>query len=355
MLRERLQNYHITGYHWVFQQTAFHMINKLQFALQATLLGTDERAAPCAAVTAHTLVGSQGARHYLLATPGGTTGTTGDRRALVIILHGAGASARQALGMAFPPSPLSVWLEIAERDGVLVAAPDAGKGGWNGCLVSSAQVASKDDVAFIGALIDEAIARHYADPARVYVIGVSKGGLMAYRLALELTGRLAAFSAVLASMPLPGRFTMPETPLSALIFGCTADPMMRYAGGKFFYSPLDPVSSIEDSAAIWHVHAGLPETPAVHAIPRRDPKARTHATRYLWGEGGEAGDGLQVGLYKIEHAGHAEPSARKRYPRLINWVTGVQNGDFEVAEAAWEFFRHKRAGRTCAVEHTLMV
>src|SRR5207237_10586843 len=103
--------------------------------------------------------------------------------------------------------------------------------------------------------------------------------------------------------------------------------------------PLAPVNSIEDSVRMWCEHNALPAAPTVQALPSRDPARRTHATRYLWGE---APDRVQVGLYKIEGAGHAEPSRRKRYPAFINWLVGPQNLDFEVAEAAWEFFRHKR-------------
>jgi polyhydroxybutyrate depolymerase len=51
----------------------------------------------------------------------------------------------------------------------------------------------------------------------------------------------------------------------------------------------------------------------------------------------------QVGLYRIEHGGHAEPSRLKRYPYFINKLVGLQNSDIEVAEAAWEFFKDKRA------------
>lgn len=48
------------------------------------------------------------------------------------------------------------------------------------------------------------------------------------------------------------------------------------------------------------------------------------------------------GLYRIDGAGHAEPSRLKRYPRFINWLTGAQNAELEVAEAAWNFFREER-------------
>ena len=73
-------------------------------------------------------------------------------------------------------------------------------------------------------------------------------------------------------------------------------------------------------------------------LPVSDPRARS-VTRTMRGR---AADGLQVGLYRIEGAGHAEPSRLKRYPRFINWLTGLQNGDLEFAEAAWDFFREKR-------------
>jgi hypothetical protein len=75
----------------------------------------------------------------------------------------------------------------------------------------------------------------------------------------------------------------------------------------------------------------------------------------MWGQ---APDGLQVGLYRIDGAGHAEPSRLKRYPRFINWLTGLQNADLEVAEAAWDFFREKRArphagGRNCRTSNSM--
>jgi polyhydroxybutyrate depolymerase len=285
-----------------------------------------------------TLARPEGPRRYLVAAP---PGAAPSGRALIIVLHGAGASAEQVLGLAFPPSPLSVWLDIAAREQLVVIAPDAGKGGWSDCFASETRVANKDDVAFIDALIDHAIARHDVDPARVYLIGVSRGGWMAYAAATRLPRRWAAFSVVLAGMPLPGRAQAPTTPLPALIFGCTADPLIYYDGGKPWYALgfAEPVRGIEASVHAWRELAGLPDTPDVVRLPASDPRARTSVTRFMWGR---APDGLQVGLYRIEGAGHAEPSRLKRYPRFINWLTGLQNGDLEVAEAAWDFFREKQ-------------
>ncbi|MHA4867605.1 CE1 family esterase [Duganella sp. PWIR1] len=300
---------------------------------RAIFRGASDSAGPALTPVAATLDRPEGARRYLVAAP---PAATPGGRALILVLHGAGASAEQVLGQAFPPSPLSLWLEIAVREQLVVMAPDAGKGGWSDCFASAARVARKSDVAFIGALIDEAIANHDVDPARVYLIGVSRGGWMAYAAATEIPHRLAAFSVVLAGMPPPGRSKMPATPLSALIFGCTADPLIHYHGGKPWYALgfAEPVRGIEDSVLVWRELAGLPDAPEVVNLT-------PSVTRSIWGR---APDSLQVGLYRIEGAGHAEPSRLKRYPRFVNWMTGSQNADLEVAEAAWGFFREKRAG-----------
>ncbi len=307
--------------------------------LDAILRGSSDSMRPGLVPVAATLARPEGVRRYLVAAP---EGRSPGGRPLVLVLHGAGASAQQVLGQAFPPSPLSVFLEIAARDGLVVIAPDAGKGGWSDCFASNARVARKDDVGFIAALIDYALAHHDVDPGRVYLIGVSRGGWMAYRAAAEIPQRLAAFSVVLAGMPPPGRSPEPATPLPALVFGCTADPLIPYRGGKHWYAPwfIEPVRGIEDSVRAWRELAGLPDTPEVVRIASGDPRARTSVTRSMWGR--DTG-GMQVGLYRIDGAGHAEPSRLQRYPRFINWLTGLQNADLEVAEAAWEFFRAKRS------------
>lgn len=305
----------------------------------AILHGASDSAGPALVPMPATLDRPEGARRYLVAAP---PGPTPGGRPLIVVLHGAGASADQVLGLAFPPSPLSLWLEIAAREQLVVIAPGAGKGGWSDCFASDARVAGKNDVDFVSALIDHAIAAHDVDPARVYLIGVSRGGWMAYAIANEIPHRLAAFSVVLAGMPPPGRCRMPTTPLSALIFGCTADPLVHYHGGKPWYALgfAEPVRSIEDTVHVWRELAGLPDAPDVVRLATSDVRDKTSVTHFTWGQ---APDGLQVGLYRIDGAGHAEPSRLKRYPRFINWLTGLQNADLEVAEAAWDFFREKRA------------
>lgn len=51
-----------------------------------------------------------------------------------------------------------------------------------------------NDVAFIGALIDALLARYPIDPKRVYVTGMSNGAMMAHRLGIELSEKVAAIA-----------------------------------------------------------------------------------------------------------------------------------------------------------------
>lgn len=44
---------------------------------------------------------------------------------------------------------------------------------------------------------------------------------------------------------------------------------------------------------------------------------------------------------KIEGGGHAEPSRPRRDPAMLNRFPGRQNGDREVAEQAWAYFKDK--------------
>jgi polyhydroxybutyrate depolymerase len=301
--------------------------------LRAFFSGSDLKEAPAAPVTRVDMARADGPRHYLKAVP---TRPSGSRRPLVIVLHGGGASAAQVLGMAFPPSPLSVWLEIAERENLVVIAPNGycqrGKQAWNDGFLDIPSNPTVDDVGFIDAIIDRAVTEDAVDLQRVYVIGVSKGGMLAYRIAAELAPRLAAFSAVLAGMPVRAAYPIPTIPLSALIVACTSDPFIPYRGGKFRHTFrfLAPIIGIESTADFWRRLAALPEIPSTESVGS--------VIRRTWGDDAGA---LQVTLLKSD-GGHAEPSRKKRYPGLFKLFPGRQNADVEIAEEAWRFFKNKR-------------
>jgi polyhydroxybutyrate depolymerase len=223
---------------------------------------------------------------------------------------------------------------------LLVVAPDGSKKGWNDSFAHVRNKPETDDTGMIRNLIAHMIREHEADPQRVYVIGVSKGGMMAYRLATELGSMLAAFASVLANMPQQSVCAAPVTPISALIVASTRDPLVPYGGGKYFYTPLlSPMKSINDTVDIWRTLANLPATGKSVDIPKSAASNPTSCTRITWGDNPEQ---LQIVLLRINGGGHAEPSQSQFYPWFLSRLVGAQNTDIDIAEEAWAFFKDKR-------------
>ncbi|HJV01742.1 MAG TPA: PHB depolymerase family esterase [Burkholderiaceae bacterium] len=315
-------------------------------AAAGLLLAGVAHAADAAQITSYELARPEGARHFLLATP---DQLAPGRHPLVIVLHGHVGSAAQVLGRERIAAPLSVWLHIADREQLLVLAPDGtlgsdGKTGWNDCRSDAISNPHSDDVGFLNALIDKAVAEHHADPARVYVMGMSNGGIMAFRLATEMPARLAAFATVGASMAAKSSCAAPKAPVSALIVAGTADPIVPYAGGDIRFAMLrqrGSVVPVEDAVAEWRQLAHLPAAGVSMEFPHRDVADVTRATRTTWGADPRK---LQVALIRVDKGGHTEPSKVKRLKWMYRMMLGPQNGDLEIAEEAWSFFRDKQAG-----------
>jgi len=124
--------------------------------------------------------------------------------------------------------------ELAVDPGWLVVYP-AGYGtknvdsGWNaGACCKPANIDGVDDVGFVAALLDRLEADYPIDPDRVYVVGASNGGEMAYRAACELSGRFAAVADVIGTLLAE---CDPTTPISVLDIHGTADTAIGYEGG----------------------------------------------------------------------------------------------------------------------------
>jgi polyhydroxybutyrate depolymerase len=118
---------------------------------------------------------------------------------LMIVLHGGLSNAgamENTTGMD----------DLADSGQFVVAYPN-GTGGrfalmkdkrtWNaGVCCGVAQKDNVDDVKFISMMIDEIEKQYAIDSTRIYVVGHSNGAMMAYRLACEIPGKIAAMVSV---------------------------------------------------------------------------------------------------------------------------------------------------------------
>jgi polyhydroxybutyrate depolymerase len=125
---------------------------------------------------------------------------------------------------------------LGQREGFVVVYPE-GTGRlanhlltWNaGHCCGLAMQRRVDDVGFIGSLVDKLIADHPIDPKRVYVTGISNGGMMAHRVGRELPGKIAAIAPVVAA--LFGDEPKPASGVAALMLNGALDTSVPLAGG----------------------------------------------------------------------------------------------------------------------------
>jgi polyhydroxybutyrate depolymerase len=249
----------------------------------------------------------------------------------VLVLHGGGGTGG---GME--------WLtrrgfnRIADREGALIVYPDGIGHGWNDGRngIRSGDAASVDDLAFLRSLPQQLAALHPVDPARVYVTGISNGGMMSYRLACDAAQVFAAAAPVAANMAVELRGAChPARAVPVLIMNGVEDPIMPWKGGavRVLWMTRGTVLSAEDSAALWLAldHCGALEP---QSLIEADPADGTTAAprRARCGSEGE------VRLYEIRGGGHTWP---KGEPYLGPRIVGRVSQALDANEAIWAFFR----------------
>jgi polyhydroxybutyrate depolymerase len=129
------------------------------------------------------------------------------------------------------------WLEIAEEEGVLILVPDAShdvQPVWNDCTPLPNR-GTPDDADFLVALTDWATSRADIDSDSVFVYGVSNGGQMANRLAVEHPDRYAGIAAfisnITANLGEDEECPKPSQPIRVLTVSGRRDQTTPFDGG----------------------------------------------------------------------------------------------------------------------------
>ncbi len=216
---------------------------------------------------------------------------------LVIVLHGGGGSGEQI-------EATSGMNQKADTAGFLVVYPD-GSGRrfltWNaGACCGYAQRNNVNDVSFIRALIDDMMKDFAIDRSRVFVAGMSNGAMMAYRLACELSERIAAVAVVAGTMTVTT--CHPTRLVSILHIHGTADDNVPFSGG------IGPRSitrvdyqSVPSSVESWVRRNATRRIPQV-TYQRGNVTCETY-------DGGK--ERTAVSLCTVDKGGHVWPGGRK--------------------------------------------
>jgi polyhydroxybutyrate depolymerase len=192
-----------------------------------------------------------------------------------------------------------------------------------------------DDVGFTLAVLRDVARNVSVDAARVYATGHSNGAMMAYRLAIEASERLAAIAPVAGVMQAAS--FPPPRPVSVLHIHSVEDPRALYAGG--LGPPFPGTQSrvthraVEPELRRWVAHDRCPaesRTVEQRTTPARGGPDQT-ATLLVWGP---CAGGAEVQLWKLTGAGHGWPGGHVRLPET---VMGPETVTIDAALEVWRF------------------
>lgn len=196
---------------------------------------------------------------------------------LILAFHGGGGNAENG--------PKYFGLnQKSDKEGFLLVYPEgSGKkvlgktfASWNaGRCCGPALKNNIDDVGFINALIEKIKADFNVDGKRIFVTGMSNGAQMAYRLACELSDKIAA----IAPSGSQGTFDncQPERPVPVLHIQGKLDPCSLYGGGTCgrcmadFWNEIGVPAQYDDWACVsilsyidtWRIRNGCSEKTSI--------------------------------------------------------------------------------------------
>jgi polyhydroxybutyrate depolymerase len=251
---------------------------------------------------------------------------------LLLVLHGGGGTADGMVRLT-----KGRFDALAGRDSFVVAYPQGVGRSWNDGrhdLRSEATRSNVDDVGFIRDLIAELSRRYRIDARRVFVAGMSNGGMMAMRLACSLPRELRGVAAVASSLSKDAAAGCPATSaVSVVEIAGTADPIVPYEGGevKVLRSGRGSVVGAPATAVAWAKKAGCALVPSEAPLPA----AVSDGTSVRRIEYPNCASGARVVLYRVDGGGHAWPGG---LPYLGERMIGKTSGNLAACDAIWEIF-----------------
>ncbi len=194
--------------------------------------------------------------------------------------------------------------------------PNGTTASWNAGTCCATDT-TRDDVGYVRAILDEVTAALCIDERRVYVTGLSNGGMMSHHLGCRLADRIAAIAPVAgldATVPCePGR------PVGVVAFHGTTDELVPYANG---------VAAVDE----WVKRNGCVGE-AVETYSKGDSRCVTHE---------QCAGGVEVELCTVEDGGHTWPDGAD-FPAVPGIPDlGKTTRDLSANDEMWSFFdRHR--------------
>ncbi len=201
----------------------------------------------------------------------------------------------------------SDFTQLAEDNQFIFVTPQGLGGFFAGWAINNSFGGNADDVGFSNALIDRIQADYNINEKRIYATGFSNGGFFSYRLACELSPRIAAVASVAGSMTrvwIANNQCQPQHPTAVLQITGTNDGVISIGGNS-------TNESIQDVMEYWADVNNADATPNVFQLGGG-------TTRSIWDNGD---NGVTAEFISVQGKGHS-------------WIGGNVNTSQEI----WDFF-----------------
>lgn len=297
-------------------------MKKLTILLLCGLFWLTASAVTLAAPVSETLKSGGDLRNYWLVRPEGLEKTK--PAPLLMVLHGSAGSGEDMMTVT-----QRGFERLADKEKFVVVYPDALERRWND------QGGTVDDVGFLLAIVDKLVADGLVDKNRIYVAGISNGGMMAQRLACEQADRIAGIATVAGGLPEPLQATCkPARALPVLVIHGTEDPIVPWSGGAVAgFEDFGKVLSARETAKFWAANNRCGDGGVIAAEPDRDPKDGTRVKMEVFAS---CPAGAAVKLAAVEGGGHTWPGG---YQYLPERFIGRTSQDVDANMLIWDFFK----------------
>ena len=196
---------------------------------------------------------------------------------------------------------------------------------WNaGKCCAAARDENVDDVGFVRDIIKNLRGQLNIDPNRIFADGISNGGMMAYRLACEMSDVFKAIASVAGTDNT--KSCSPKAPISILHIHARNDDLELFDGGAGRRSSqVTSFVSVPDSIAKWVRFDGCSPTPK-----RVFENSGAYCDAYSQCRGG-----VEVELCVTATGGHSWPGGKK--PR----GDGTTSTALSATDVIWDFFNSR--------------
>jgi polyhydroxybutyrate depolymerase len=182
-------------------------------------------------------------------------------------------------------------------------------------------------MAFIGKALDDLGTIVNVDAERIYACGMSNGAIMCYRLAAELSDRIAAIAPVAGTIAI--QEGNPKRPVPVLHFHGTKDQLVPFEMAKGKTPKFMKLKFVADSIQTWVKLDGCDEEPKITVLSKDDDEMKVTRKNYGGGK-----DGAEVVLVVIEGGVHTWPAQQPPVAFIGKSALNISANDL-----IWEFFR----------------